>query len=249
MFGYHDVTDPSDDAMEQPLCWITNSFDRSPAELLWVPEDAAWGPLNGSLLNLSYGYGQVYVVPHEKVGEQPSGSGGVLTQGGMCALPIPRQPTGIMRGRFSPADGQLYTCGMFAWAGNQQKPGGFYRVRHTGAASHLPVGIEARTGTLRLTFSEPLDPDRATNPANYRIKAWGLKRTKNYGSKHYDERGWPVVRAELSGDGRTVALTVPDLAETWGMEVRCQLSAPGSSDTFERVIHNTVHTLEVPGRP
>ena len=65
MFGYHDVTDSSDAAMQQPLCWITNSFDRSPAELLWVPQNSAWKPIAGSLLNLSYGYGQVYIVPHE----------------------------------------------------------------------------------------------------------------------------------------------------------------------------------------
>ena len=25
--------------MKQPLCWITNDFDRSPAELLWVTGD------------------------------------------------------------------------------------------------------------------------------------------------------------------------------------------------------------------
>ena len=49
-------------------------------------------------------------------------------QGGMCALPMPQFPTGVMRGRFHPRDGQLYGCGMFAWAGNQSQPGGFYRV-------------------------------------------------------------------------------------------------------------------------
>eukprot|EP00913_Durusdinium_trenchii_P008872 g8338.t1 len=65
MYGYHDVEDTSDSAMQQPLCWITNKFDRSPAELLWV-KSSRWGPLNGSLLNLSYGFGKVYVVPHEK---------------------------------------------------------------------------------------------------------------------------------------------------------------------------------------
>jgi hypothetical protein len=37
--------------MEPPLCWITNAFDRSPAELLWVESDR-WGPLQGALLNL-----------------------------------------------------------------------------------------------------------------------------------------------------------------------------------------------------
>jgi glucose/arabinose dehydrogenase len=38
MFGYTSVTDESDSAMEQPLVWITNDKDRSPAELVWVPE-------------------------------------------------------------------------------------------------------------------------------------------------------------------------------------------------------------------
>ena len=33
-WGYHDVTDPSDAVMKQPLVWITNTFDRSPSELL-----------------------------------------------------------------------------------------------------------------------------------------------------------------------------------------------------------------------
>jgi hypothetical protein len=59
MYGYHNVTDSSDSAMNPPLCWITNAFDRSPAELVWVPENSAWKSLRGSLLNLSYGAGKV----------------------------------------------------------------------------------------------------------------------------------------------------------------------------------------------
>src|SRR5262249_16632259 len=79
-WGYHDGTDSSDAAMKQPLVWITNAFDRSPSELLWVTGDG-WRPLKGALLNFSYGYGKVYVVPYEKVGGQ--------VQGGMCELPLP----------------------------------------------------------------------------------------------------------------------------------------------------------------
>src|SRR5262249_20924134 len=120
MFGYHDVTDSSDSAMQQPLCWITNDFDRSPAEMLWVTSDR-WGPLKGSLLNFSYGYGKVYIVPYEKVGGD--------VQGGMSPLPIAPFPTGVMRGRFHPGDGQLYCCGMFALAGNRNKTGALLRVR------------------------------------------------------------------------------------------------------------------------
>jgi putative heme-binding domain-containing protein len=54
MWGYHDVTDTSDDAMEPPVCWITNAFDRSPAELIRVEStNPAWSPLRGALLSLS----------------------------------------------------------------------------------------------------------------------------------------------------------------------------------------------------
>ena len=233
MFGYHDVTDSSDSAMEPPLCWITNAFDRSPAELLWVTSDR-WGPLKGRLLNLSYGEGKVFVVPHEKLGQQ--------MQGGMIELPLPKFPTGIMRGRFHPTDGQLYVCGMFAWAGNVTQPGGLYRIRATGQPMHLPVELRARKRSLSLTFTSPLDRAAVADVGNYAIKSWSLKRSANYGSKHYDERELAVSRATLSEDGRTVTLQVADLAPSWGMSIGFALTAADKTPV-RGVIHNTIHSL------
>lgn len=233
MFGYHDVTDSSDEAMEQPLCWITNAFDRSPAELLWV-DSARWGPLQGSLLNLSYGYGKVYVVPHERINGQ--------VQGGMCALPIPQFPTGVMRGRFHPVDGQLYTCGMFAWAGSQQQPGGFYRIRYTGQPVHLPVALNAKQDGMLLSFSDKIDPKTAAEPSNYSVKVWSLKRTANYGSKHYDEHSVSVTAAVPAADGRSVSLKIPDISPTWCMEIRYNIKS-SEGKPIDGVIHNTIHAL------
>jgi hypothetical protein len=230
MFGYHDVTDASDSAMEPPLCWITNAFDRSPAELLWVTSDR-WGPLKGSLLNLSYGYGKVYVVPHENVGG--------LMQGGMIELPIPAFPTGVMRGRFHPADGQLYLCGMFAWAGSVTQPGGLYRLRATGAPMQLPIGLNARKRALKLTFTEPL-ADGAVDPQSVHVKSWTLKRTENYGSDHYDERSLSVTG--VSVDGHTLTINVPDLKPTWCMEIKYAIKF-GSGSPVTQTIHNTIHQL------
>ena len=236
MFGYHNVTDSSDAAMQQPLCWITNSFDRSPAELLWVTSPK-WGPLEGALLNLSYGYGKVYIVPHETVDGQP--------QGGMCEFPIPQLPTGVMRGRFHPVDGQLYLCGMFAWAGNQQQPGGLYRLRSTGRPAYLPVGLSAHARQLKITFSEPLSTETAADPGRFAIRVWDLKRTANYGSDHFNERSLTVKSAELSNNDRTLSLAIENLEPTWCMEIRCRLQTPDGED-IERVIHNTVHNLRQP---
>jgi hypothetical protein len=233
MFGYHDVTDSSDSAMQQPLCWITNAFDRSPAELLWA-DSPGWGPLEGTLLNLSYGYGKVYVVPHERISGQ--------VQGGMCELPIPQFPTGVMRGRFHPQDQQLYVCGMFAWAGSQQQPGGFYRIRYTGKPVHLPIGLRARKTGMELRFSGPLDATVTREVDRYSVKVWSLKRTANYGSQHYDEHFLEVAAARLASDGRTLLLEIPEIAPTWCMEIKYSLLSSDGSPV-EGVIHNTIHAL------
>lgn len=233
MWGYHDVTDPSDDRMEPPLCWITNAMDRSPAELVWV-DSPVWGPLQGSLLNFSYGYGKIYIVPHEKMGDH--------MQGGVCQLPLPVFPTGTMRGRFHPGDGQLYTCGMFAWAGNQQQPGGFYRVRYTGKPVYLPIGLNATEEGIRITFSGRLDAATAADPENFAVKIWSLKRSANYGSDHYNEHPLEVASARCCNDDRAVQIVLPEIQPTWCMEIRYRLKA-FDGESFEGTVHNTIHAL------
>ncbi|MBS0206194.1 MAG: c-type cytochrome [Planctomycetes bacterium] len=240
LFGYTDVTDPSDDAMEPPLCWITNAFDRSPAELLWVDTDQ-WGPLKGSLLNLSYGYGKVFVVPFEKVAPV-KGDTVPRVQGGMCELPLPIFPTGIMRGRFHLIDGQLYTCGLFAWAGNATQPGGFYRIRATGRPVHLPIGLHARKTGMEIQFSADLDPATATDPSRYTVRTWSLKRTANYGSKHYDEKSLAIASVQLSDDHRTVTVNLPDIQPTWSMSIEYKLTG-SQGEPVNGLIHNTIHEL------
>jgi hypothetical protein len=232
-WGYHDVSDPSNAAMCQPLCWITNAFDRSPSELLWVTGDG-WGPLKGSLLNFSYGYGKVYVVPYEKVAGQ--------VQGGMCELPLPRFPTGVMRGRFHPDDGQLYCCGMFAWAGDQTQPGGFYRVRYTGKPFYVPFGLTAKKSGMVVRFSGKLDPKSAGDPKNYSVTTWSLKRSEQYGSKHYDEKSARVKAATVSRDGKTVKLEIEEIGPTWGMEIRYDLRASDGT-VVSGFLQNTIHHL------
>ncbi|MFM7116914.1 MAG: DUF6797 domain-containing protein, partial [Planctomycetota bacterium] len=233
MFGYHSVTDSSDAAMDPPMCWITNAMDRSPGELLWV-ESPRWGSLSGSLLNLSYGYGKIFIAPHERVDGQ--------VQGGMCEMPLPQFPTGIMRGRFSPIDGQLYCCGMFAWSSTQEQPGGLYRVRYTGKPANLPLALHAKQAAFEIVFSDPLDAQAAVDPKNYAVKAWDLKRSANYGSEHLNERKWAVTKAELLADGCTVRLEIPEIGPTWGMEIVYALKSK-SGQPFSGKIHNTIYRL------
>ena len=217
MFGYSSVTDTADSAMEQPMVWMTNAKDRSPAELLWVPKHA-WGSLGGSLLNLSYGTGRVFIVPHEEVNGQ--------WQGAVCELPMPAFATGIMRGRFGD-DGALYTSGMFAWAGNAQAPGGFHRIRRGSDNEPVPIGVHVAKGKISVTFSETI----GAMPCE--MKVWSLLRSAKYGSQHQNEKPLTITGTQLSDDKRTLIIAIPDLAPTQCYELKIG----------DRVLHGTIHQL------
>ena len=234
MFGYHDVTDSSDAAMDPPAFWITNAFDRSPAELLRVASEK-WAPLTGGLLELSYGEGRIHLVLTEPVAGRPG-----VDQGGMVALPMPDLPTGVMRGRFHPADGQLYACGLFAWAGNRTQPGGFFRIRRTDRPLHLPVALHAATGEITLTFSEALDRAAAVEPGSWKVQTWNLKRSANYGSDHLDDTSRGVATVDLSADGRTVTLRVPTFAAAWCYSVEWEIAAADGAPV-RGLLHGSVH--------
>ena len=234
MFGFTSVTNSADAAMDPPMVWITNAKDRSPAELLRVPE-GAWGPLGGALLNLSYGTGKIFIVPHEEIGG--------VWQGAVCELPLPSFATGIMRGRFG-ADGALYVCGLFGWAGNATAPGGFHRVRTTGRPAHVPLRAHARREGLDLTFSDPLEAS-SVEADGFALKIWSLQRSANYGSKHIDEHPLDITAARLGADGRTVSLTVPSLVPTQCYELLVRVrGADGTPVT--RSLHGTIHKLAEP---
>jgi len=219
LYGYTSVTDPSDEAMDPPVVWVTNEKDRSPAEMIRVPK-GVWGNLEGSLLNLSYGTGRVFIVPHEEVNG--------VWQGAVCELPLPAFATGIMRGRFG-ADGALYTCGMFAWAGNATDPGGFHRIRRGGQPARVPLEVHAAEGAITVTFSDPV----TVAPGDCAMKVWSLHRSAKYGSKHLDEHELAIRDVKLGEDRRTVTVEIPDLAPTHGYELKIG----------DRVLHGTLHHL------
>lgn len=235
MWGYGAPPDSTDSAMKPPLSWIDSKYDRSPAELLWADSDR-WGPLSRQLLSLSYGNGKIFGVMTQKIGD--------TRQGGMVELPVPQFPTGIMRGRFNPSDGQLYTCGMSAWATNQMiQVGGLYRVRYTGKPLFLPIAMRALTKGMELQFSDPLDIKAATNPANYQINTWDLQRSRKYGSDRYNLQELAIESINLSDDGKVVLLQLPAIAPTWVMEIKYNLQGKAGA-AFEGAVQNTIHELE-----
>ena len=237
LMGYHRGLTEAD--ITSPMVWMHNDFDRSPAEQLWVNSDK-WGGLGSQLINLSYGTGYVYVVMEEKVNGR--------VQGGVVRIPDFDFPTGVMRGRFHPGDGQLYACGLFGWAGNKTRPGGFYRLKHTGKPEHLPVAIHATKQGISQAFTHALDAKTAADPESYSVHRWGYKRTRNYGSRDYKADGSQgrdrveVTGAKLSADKKSVLLQIADMKPTMQMQIEYKIDAQDGAYLSHR-IQNTIHAI------
>jgi cytochrome c5 len=233
MWSYGAPADKGDDAMQQPMIWLTNGFDRSPGELVRVTP-SSWAPLQNKLLDISYGMGRLNLILQDE--SDPA-------QGAAVAMPLPDFPTGVMRGRFHPTTGDLYTCGMAVWASNKIQDGGLYRVRRTASALNLPVAWKTANGSITVTFSDALDKTTAEDLTHHAIKVWDLERSANYGSKHLNERTLRIANAKLGEDGRTLSLEIPDLAPTRGLELLCTLKS-SDGKAFTRSIHATIHRLK-----
>jgi len=229
------------DGYDPPLCWIPVSVDRSPAEDLWVTSDK-WGPLKGQLIHTSYGTGKLFLVLYETIDGVP--------QGGLVPFPDIAFRTGTMRARFNPADGQLYICGLVGWATNMTEPGGFHRVRYTGAPIHMPTALHVHPDSITITFSNPLDKTAAQDTGNYSIQQWNYRWTQNYGSKHYSSTDpkkeghddVEITAATLSQDSKTVTLKIPSLKPVMQMKIQLDMKS-ADGQPIKHTIHNTINRV------
>ena len=234
MWGYDPPKDTSRTAMVPPMVWVDMEFDRSPSELLWVNSDR-WGPLNGALMNVSYGYGKIQLVLYEEIGGQK--------QGGVIDIPGLKFYTGVMRGRFNQQDGNLYLCGMSAWGSSQNmRAGDLYRIRYTGNSVTLPLDLEVWEDGLVLTFDTPLKPSLATNPDNYQIRTWDLIRSSKYGSDRHNPKTLDISSIELQRQNKSVKLTIPQIEPVDIMTINYNIEN-SRGEQVEGTLQNTIHNL------
>ena len=239
-FGGPRITPDRPLGYDLPLLFVPHHVDNSSGGQVWVTSDK-WGPLKGQMLNLSFGMCTAHLVLRDEAGPQP--------QGLIVPLKI-RCSSGIMRGRFSPHDGQLYVSGLRGWQTNAVHDGCFQRIRYTGKKVNLPIAWRAEQGALVLTFAEPLDRELAEDPAGYAVEQWNYQYTGNYGSKEYSANhpgveGHDAVKvksAKLSSDGKSVRLSLPDLKPVQQFKVKYDLES-ADGQTVRGEAFGTIHEL------
>jgi hypothetical protein len=73
--------------------------------------------------------------------------------------------------------------------------------------------MSARPDGFELTFTEPVDPKTAADPASYKMETYTYIYQASYGSPEVDQTKPAIKSATISQDGRHVRLVLSELAE------------------------------------
>jgi glucose/arabinose dehydrogenase len=225
---------------DQPICWLPKSQDNSSGGQAWVTSKQ-WGPFENHLLFTSYGMGTLFHVMTEEVDGQ--------VQAGMTPFPL-KFPSGTMRGRFNPKDGQLYLTGLRGWQTRGTRDGAFSRVRYTGKPVDMPHSLHATKTGLQITFTRALDTATAADAANWAVERWNYIYSGGYGSKEYIDTATKkeghekleVKSVTVAPDKKTVFLEIPDMKPVMQMRVKFNLKAADGAPVSQEIF-NTVHKL------
>ncbi len=224
-----------------PLVSIPRGLDHSSGGQAYVSSDR-WGPLSGQLLHFSFGSCTHFLVLRDEVDGQPQGA----------LVPLPGDfRSGVHRGRFSPADGQLYMSGMNGWHVYGVDDGCFQRVRYAGGTVQQPIQCRAHRNGVLLRFSAPLDRTVAADTKNHFAQCWNYRYGPSYGSpefspSHYGTVGHDPVAissATVLSDGQSLFLEIPDIQPVNQLHFHVAVGGGATRDIFA-----TVHKLAEPYR-
>jgi hypothetical protein len=155
--------------------------------------------------------------------------------------------------RFSPLDGQLYSCGLVVWQSNGARQGAFHRVRYTGKPVVMPRDLHVHKSDIEITFTDALDPASVRDLQNWSVERWNYQWTEKYGSPEFklsdpQAKGHDpvdVTAATLSADGRTIRLTLASVVPAMQQRIRYALKSASGQPVESEILH-TIH--RVPGR-
>lgn len=226
---------------DPPLCWLPRRLDNSCGGQCWA-DTKQWGPLSGMMLHFSFGQCTMLPVLREVVDG--------VAQGAAMEWPLSFD-SGVMRGRFSPSDGQLYVSGLKGWVSSAVNDGCLQRVRYTGKPALTPVAMKSYRNGIALTFSQPLSKEQVEDASRYRVQRWDYRYGEEYGSEEYRDvkkgvvgrEDVDVLSATVFNDGRTLFLELESFRPAMQYAITGQI-ADAAGQSTPLALYPTIHRTQ-----
>ena len=186
-----------------PAVWLPyNKVGRSATDIQVIDQDGKFGPFDGQLLIGEFTNTEVNRVFLEKVGGEYQGA---------CFRFLDKFPSAVFRLTFDPA-GNLYV-GMTnrGWSSLGNRAYGLVRVNWNGTIPFEIKEMKAKHDGFELVFTEPVDPQTASDIGSYQLHNYTYLYSHAYGSDEWDGEDNIITEAIVSEDRLTVRLRVNGL--------------------------------------
>ena len=207
----HEMTD-SIPNLKLPAVWFPHTLmGISTSAILSDETGGAFGPFAGHLFVGDQGHSKIMRVALDKVGGEYQGAVFPFREG---------FESGLLRADWG-TDGSLF-AGMTSrgWASTGPELYGLQRLVWTGKTPFEMKEVRAQPDGFEVTFTKPVDPERAADPALYGITGFTYHYHEEYGSDIIGRQEAPVQSATVLEDGRTVRLVVDSLRAGYIHEIK-----------------------------
>jgi azurin len=183
----------------------------STSDILVDTTGGAFGPFTGQLFVGDQGQSKVMRVFLEQV------------QGEYQGVVFPFRSgfhSGVLRLAWG-HDGSLF-AGMTnrGWSSTGEASFGIDRLVWTGEMPFEMKEVHARPDGFEITFTQPVDPEVASDPSRYTITGFTYHYHSNYGSEVVGQQTAPITAVQVAPDGRSVRIAADSLRAGYIHEIR-----------------------------
>lgn len=223
------------------MAYLPRGIDNSTGGFEF-PKSDRFGPLDGSIIGLSYGYGSWFeILRNDSYTDYGRAQGSVVPLDGEFRA-------GVVRGAVHPGDGMFYVVGTDGWGNYAIDEASLDRIRYTGKTFPKLENVHGRENGIELKFSSKLLGNAAPESKNFFVQQWNYEYSPGYGSLEYSVRQpsseghdrLRVTRAKLLPDGKSIFLEIPNILPAMQTHIYGELETTEGKlevNTFATLIH------------
>jgi glucose/arabinose dehydrogenase len=185
---------------KMPAVWFPYvKLGQSPSGLKWDTSGGAFGPFDGQLFVGDQHHAMVMRVFLEEVNGHWQGAAFRFRQG---------LQSGVIRLAFGRDHSMFVGMSSRGWGSLGPDEYGLQRLVWTGTTPFEVDEMRARPDGFELTFTQPVNQQRAADRSSYRMESYTYRLSPEYGGPEDDKVQVAITSARVAADGMSVRLMI-----------------------------------------
>jgi hypothetical protein len=187
--------------MTPPAIWFPYGMSQSTSEPIWDTTEGKFGPFAGQCFIGELNSSMIMRANLEEVNGRMQGAVFAFRRDFM---------SGVNRLAFAPDGSMLVAQTNRGWGSRGGAPHGLQRVIYKGKTPFEIHSMNITPTGWNLRFTKPVDRAIAERPETYSLQSYTYHHWETYGSPEINRKQNDITLVQVSDDGLTVSLTVPE---------------------------------------